>query len=400
MWAWIVGVGSPLAFALASLPFRSSFGLAGVLSLTLLVVAASSALGGVRPAIAAVAVGVLAGAFTFAPPYGTLRVDLEGDLAALAAFAVVGVGIALLIDELAGLAEEQAALQRVATLVARAAPPDELFAAVTVEVAQRLPVDNTNLSRYELDGTMTVVGSWDRVGGAVRTGSRFPLGGNNLSTIVAETGRSARLDRYEDSSGPIAEVARSVGSRSALATPIFVAGHLWGVMIASSSQERPLPRDTEERLARFTDLLATSIANAESRTALAASRARIVSAADDARQRIERDLHDGTQQRLVSLGLELRTAENTVPADMTEVKAQLSVVARGLAEALEDLQEIARGIHPAALAKGGLAPAIKALARRSTVPVELDLRADGRLPERVEVAAYYVVSEALTNAAK
>jgi signal transduction histidine kinase len=171
-------------------------------------------------------------------------------------------------------------------------------------------------------------------------------------------------------------------------------------MTATSIDERPLPRDTEERLARFTDLLATAIANAESRSELAASRARIVSAADDARRRIERNLHDGTQQRLVSLGLELRTAENAVPSDMAEVKTQLSDVARGLAEALEDLQEIARGIHPAVLVKGGIEPAVRMLARRSAVPVELDLRADRRLPERVEVAAYYVVSEALTNAAK
>jgi signal transduction histidine kinase len=368
--------------------------------LTLLVVAASSALGGVRPAIAGVVVGALAGAFTFAPPYGTLRVDLQGDLAALVAFVVVGVGIALLVDELAGLAEEQAALQRVATLVARAAPPEELFAAITEELGQRLPVDITNLSRYGPDGTVTVVAGWARTGRSVPVGSQFALGGNNLSTLVAETGKMVRLDRYDDSSGPIAAVAHSVGSRSGLGTPIFVAGHLWGIMTATSIQERSLPRDTEERLARFTDLLATAIANAESRTELAASRARIVSAADDARQRIERDLHDGTQQRLVSLSLELRTVENKVPSDMTEVKAQLSDVARGLAEALEDLQGIARGIHPAVLSKGGLEPAIKALARRSPVPVELDLRADRRLPERVEVAAYYVVSEALTNAAK
>jgi signal transduction histidine kinase len=401
MWAWIVGVGSPALFALASLPFRSSFGLAGVLSLTLLVVAASSALGGVRPAITAVAVGALAGAFTFAPPYGTLRVDLQGDLAALVAFVVVGIGIALLIDELAGLAEEQAALQRIATLVAQAAPQNEVFAAVTEEVGRRLPVDIASLSRYGTDGTMTVVASSNRTGGNVpAVGTQIALGGSNLSTLVFQTGRSARMDRYEESSGAIADVARYVGSRSAVATPIVVAGHLWGVMIASSVQARPLPRDTEEQLARFTDLLATAIANAENRTELAASRARIVSAADDARRRIERNLHDGTQQRLVSLGLELRTAENSVPAHMAEVKGQLSDVARGLAEALEDLQEIARGIHPAVLAKGGLSPAIRMLARRSALPVELDLRADRRLPERVEVAAYYVVSEALTNAAK
>ncbi|MEY2458815.1 MAG: hypothetical protein QOG30_645, partial [Acidimicrobiaceae bacterium] len=348
-WAWIVGVGSPLLFALASLPFRSSFGLAGVLSLTLLVVAASSALGGVRPAIAGVVVGALAGAFTFAPPYGTLRVDLQGDIAALVAFVVVGVGIALLVDELAGLAEEQAALQRVATLVARAAPPEELFAAITEELGHRLSVDITNLSRYGPDGTVTVVAGWSRNGQTVPAGSQFALGGNNLSTRVAETGRTVRLDRYDDASGAIAAVAHFVGSRSGLGAPIFVAGHLWGIMTATSTQDRSFPRDAEERLAHFTDLLATAIANAESRTELAASRARIVSAADDARRRIERDLHDGTQQRLVSLALDLRSAEAAVPPEMVQLRTQLSRVVKGLTGAVDDLREVSRGIHPAIL---------------------------------------------------
>jgi signal transduction histidine kinase len=386
--------------ALVWLPFRSSFGLAGILLLALLVVTTASVLGGTRPAIGSVAVAVLAGTFSFVPPFGLSRVSLEGNVGALVAFAVVGVGIAFLIDELAGLAEEQAALQRVATLVARAAPPDELFAAITEELGHRLPVDITNLSRYGTDGTVTVVAGWARAGPIVPAGSQFALGGHNLSTLVAQTGQTVRLDHYDEASGPIAAIAHSVGSRSGVGTPIFVAGELWGIMTATSTQQRPLPRDTETRLTRFTDLLATAIANAESRTELAASRARIVSASDEARRQIERDLHDGTQQRLVSLGLELRTAENAVPADMTDVKEQLSHIERGLAGALEELQELARGIHPAVLARGGLAPAIKMLARRSALPVELDLRANVRLPERVEVAAYYVVSEALTNAAK
>jgi signal transduction histidine kinase len=384
-----------------SLPFRSSFGLAGVLFLTLLIVAATSMVGGVRPAVAAVAVGVLAAALADVPPTGSLRVQYQGDLAALLAFVVVGVGIALLVDELGELAEQQAALRRVATIVARDAPPDEVFAAVAEQVGELLPVDMTNLGRFGTDGTMTVVASWNRAGGTIpAVGTVIALGGRNLSTLVAQTGTSARMDRYEESSGAVSTVARTVGSRSAVGTPIFVAGHLWGVMIAASIQERPLPRDTEEQLARFTDLLATAIANAEGRSELAASRVRVVTAADEARRRIERDLHDGTQQRLVSLSLELRTAETAVPPEMTDVRAQLAGVAQGLTEALEDLQEIARGIHPAVLAKGGLGPAVNAFARRSAVPVELDLRADRRLPERVEVAAYYVVAEALTNAAK
>jgi signal transduction histidine kinase len=136
-----------------------------------------------------------------------------------------------------------------------------------------------------------------------------------------------------------------------------------------------------------------------SRAELTASRARVV-AGDEARQRIERDLHDGTQQRLVSLGLELRAADAIVPPGSDELHAQLAHTAEGLAAALEDLQEVSRGIHPAILNKGGLGPALKALARRSAMPVELDIRGDKRLPEQVEVAVYYVVSEAFTNTAK
>ena len=138
----------------------------------------------------------------------------------------------------------------------------------------------------------------------------------------------------------------------------------------------------------------------ESRGELAASRARIVAAGDQARRRIERDLHDGTQQRLVSLVLDLRAAEAAVPPELAELRGQLARVADGLAGALGDLRELSRGIHPAILSEGGLGPALKALARRSVVPVELDVHIQTRLPEQVEVAAYYVVSEALANAAK
>jgi signal transduction histidine kinase len=162
----------------------------------------------------------------------------------------------------------------------------------------------------------------------------------------------------------------------------------------------PFARDTESRLTEFTELVATAIANAENRTELMASRARIVAAADETRRRIERDLHDGIQQRLVSLVLELRAAQATVPSGLDELEGELSSVAKGLASASDELREIARGIHPAILSEGGLVPALRALCRRSPVPVALDLRAERRLPQRVEVAAYYVVSEALTNAAK
>jgi signal transduction histidine kinase len=218
---------------------------------------------------------------------------------------------------------------------------------------------------------------------------------------VFETGRPARVDGYaESSSGPLGAVVRAASLRSAVGTPIIVEGRLWGLLAAGTDEMQPLPADTEARLASFTELMATAIANAESRAALAASRARIVAAADETRRRIERDLHDGTQQRLMSLMLELRAAEAMEPYEVSQLKAQLALTAQGMAGVVEELREISRGIHPAILSKGGLRSALRALARRSALPVELDLRAAGRLPEHVEVAAYYAVSEALTNAAK
>jgi signal transduction histidine kinase len=298
------------------------------------------------------------------------------------------------------LAEEQAALRRVATLVARGAPPDEVFAAVSEEAGRLLQAGQTTMNRYEPDGTVTVVASWSRTGRAVPIGAREPLGGNNLTTIVAQTRRPARLGSYADASGPAAAVAREAGFRSAIGTPIIVQGRLWGVMAAASIDEHTLAPATEARLASFTELVATAVSNAESLAELRASRARVVATADETRRQIERDLHDGAQQRLVSLALALRTAQGTVPAGLGDLDADLARVADGLVNVLDDLREMARGIHPAILAEGGLGAALKTLARRSIVPVQLDVPATPRLPERVEVAAYYLVSEALTNAAK
>jgi signal transduction histidine kinase len=156
----------------------------------------------------------------------------------------------------------------------------------------------------------------------------------------------------------------------------------------------------EDRIAQFTELVAAAIANAQARTDLAASRARIVAASDQTRRQIERNLHDGAQQRLVSLGLSLRAAQEAVPLDQAALRQELVQVSGGIGEVLDELREMSRGIHPAILSEGGLRPALKALARRSAVPVKLELDSDARLPERVEVAAYFVVSEALANAAK
>jgi signal transduction histidine kinase len=172
------------------------------------------------------------------------------------------------------------------------------------------------------------------------------------------------------------------------------------VAVATSVSGQPLPADAEARLGGFTELVATAIANAQAQAELTASRARIVATADQTRRRIERDLHDGAQQRLVSLGLQLRAAQADVPPQLGVLRGELDRVAAGLTSTLDELREYARGIHPAILAEGGLGPALRSLARRSPVPVSLDLRAHERLPERLEVTAYYVISEALANAAK
>ena len=302
-------------------------------------------------------------------------------------------------EELRQVADEQTALRQVATLVARGASASTLFRAVAEEITVLLPADATALSRYDSDGFLTRVGTWSRPGVHLPPGERSALGGRNVSTLVYVTGQAARLDKYGADAGEAAVWVAS-GLRSSVGVPISVEGRLWGVMVAVSMSAEPLPADAEARLAGFTELVATAIANAEAQAELTASRARIVATADRTRRRIERDLHDGAQQQLVTLALQLRAAQATVPPELANLHAELGRVARGLAGTLDELREYARGLHPAILADGGLTPALKTLVRRSSTPVTLDVRAEGRLPERVEVTAYYVISEALANVAK
>jgi signal transduction histidine kinase len=302
-------------------------------------------------------------------------------------------------DELRRLADEQAALRRVATLVARGGPAAEVFAAVAQEVGSVLGADATNIVRVDPDGAATVLAR----AGAHPDG--FPLGSRLTPeppvplAVVLRTGRPARLDDFSQVSDAHGDAIRRLGIRSAVAAPIVVEGHLWGAIAVGTRRER-FSADTEARMAGFTELVGTSIANADSRDQLTASRARIVAAADDTRRRIERDLHDGTQQRLVTLGLELRAAQAAVPAELPELQSQIGRVADELTGAIEELHEMSRGIHPAILSKGGLGPALRTLARRAAIPVEVDIRTEIRPTDRIEVAAYYVVSEALTNTTK
>jgi PAS domain S-box-containing protein len=302
-------------------------------------------------------------------------------------------------DALAKLAQEQAALRRVATLVAQGASPQDLFQAVAEEAGRLLPVGSATVGRFEPDDSVTTVASWSTTEAAFPAGGRWPTEGTNVAWMVLQTGRSARLDDFSAATDPIGVTAREAGIKSAVGSPVVVKGNLWGVMTATST-EGPMPPGTEARLASFTELVATAIANAESKSELAASRRRIVAASDETRRRIERNLHDGTQQRLVSLGLAVRAAEADLPPERGDLRAQLSGVATGLVAAVKDLQEISRGINPAILSTGGLGPALRSLARRSGIPVDLDITIDVRPAEPIEVAAYFVASEALANAAK
>jgi GAF domain-containing protein len=303
-------------------------------------------------------------------------------------------------EKLTRLADEQAALRRVATLVANGAPSAEVFQAVIDEVGQVIGADAAALFHFDSDRNASMVSSWTLSGPSLPVGTRLPIERGTAARLIVETRRPARINSYDGVPGATVALARELGWRSAVAAPVIVDGHLWGMAIVYSTSDRLLPPDTEERLLQFTDVVATAIANADSRAQLDLSRARIVATADATRRRIERDLHDGAQQQLVSLALQLRAAQAMVPAELGGHSAELSRVVDGLTDVLDGLREIALGIHPAVLAEGGLATALKTLARRSPLPVELDVQVEGRLPERVEVAAYYVVSEALTNAAK
>ena len=329
-----------------------------------------------------------------------LPADTEARLASFTELVATAIANTESRAALARLAQEQTALRRVATLVAHGAAPEQVFAAVTEEYARLVPVDAAAMARLEPDGTVTYVASWGRAVDFLPVGSRRTLDGHNIATAVFETGRPVRVESQDGATGSLADLVREIGVRSVVATPIVVEGRLWGEMGAGSTLEQPLPPDAEARLASFTELVATAIANADSHAKLMASRARIVAAADETRRRIERDLHDGTQQRLVSLGLAARTAEADVAAGRGDPRAELSRIAAGLADAMAELQEVSRGIHPAILSERGLGPALRTLARQSGVPVDLDFTTDERFPEPIEIAAYYVASEALANAMK
>jgi len=303
-------------------------------------------------------------------------------------------------DELRRLAEEQAALRRVATLVARGTDAPTLFDAVCSETGQLIGASSVNLAHFTTDGFNLTMAGWSLRDTHIPTGTRLPLSPETINGAIQRTAAPARIDSYESASGELAALIRQRGIRSEVGAPVIVEGRVWGALIAGTDSDEPLPREAERGVASFAELIGTAVANATGRSELIASRARLVAAGDEARRRLERNLHDGTQQRLIALGLDLQTLRTTIPPEQQQTEEALIRIGRDVEAILEEVRELSRGLHPALLQRGGLQPALRALARKSPIRVELDVEIEARPPESVEIATYYVVSEALTNAAK
>jgi PAS domain S-box-containing protein len=302
-------------------------------------------------------------------------------------------------DELRQLAEEQAALRRVATLVARGTDAHSVFDAVCAETGPLIGASSVNLARFSADGFNLTMAGWSKRDTHVPTGTRLPLGPETINGVIQRTKAPARVDSYEGAAGELAALIRERGISSEVGAPVIVEGRVWGALIAGTDGDEPLPPGAEQRVASFAELVATAVANATSRAELIASRARIIAAGDEARRRLERDLHDGTQQRLVRLAFDLQAVRATT-VDQRETHSELERLENETDTILEEVRELSRGLHPVLLSQGGLAPAMSALARKSPIRVDLDANLDKRPSESIETAAYYVVSEALTNAAK
>jgi signal transduction histidine kinase len=301
--------------------------------------------------------------------------------------------------ELRRLAEEQAALRRVATLVACDAAPEAVFQLVTEEICRLLDIPSAMLLRYEDATTARTVARFGDGAGLAVVGLELKLEEGLPALGVLRTAAPVRIDLEEVPGVPAARL-RALGFRCTVAVPIAVAGATWGALIAAFREDEAMPADTERRMQAFAELVAVALASAQARDELAASRLRIVEASDAERRRLERNLHDGAQQRLVALSIALRIAQEKIPEEPAEAEELLALAADELTEALVELRELAQGIHPAVLTERGLESALEVLAARTPLPVELDVALPERLPEPVEAAVYYVVSEGLANVVK
>jgi len=302
-------------------------------------------------------------------------------------------------DELHRLADEQAALRRVATLVARGAEASEVFAAVCEETGRLTGAFHVNLAQFTADGTHTALAGWSVRNTHVPPGTSLPIDEHSLDTAILRTAAPARMDTYEEVPGELAALLRDLGIRSEVGAPVMVDGRVWGALIVGTDSDEPLPPGSELRLASFAELIATAVANADARSELLASRARIVAEADAARRRVARDLHDGAQQRLVSVVMNLQLAGERLERDPDGAQPLLTEALEQAREGLDELRELAAGIHPSILTNRGLQAAAQSLAHRLKLPVQVDVPPD-RYPANVEAAAYFVIAEALTNVLK
>jgi signal transduction histidine kinase len=309
-------------------------------------------------------------------------------------------------DDLNRLVEEQAALRRVATLVAEAAEPSRIFETVTREVGLLYAADYARMDRYEADGMVSDVAAWSSaegqetsVGGPFRLGRPVPLEPGSIAALVKETQAAVGRDSFAGVADPVAEGDHELGVQSAVGCPIIVQGRLWGVIAVGSRGEHAFPLEMESQIGEFTELVATAIANAVSRDELIASRARIVAAADEARRRIRRDLHDGAQQRLVHALITLKLARRSLETGDPRGGELLDEGLEHTEGATSALRELSHGILPSVLTRGGLRAGVESLASRMSLPVSIDVERQ-RFPAGIEATAYFVVSESLTNVVK
>jgi PAS domain S-box-containing protein len=297
------------------------------------------------------------------------------------------------------VADEQAALRRVATLVARGAAPRDVFDAVCEETGRLIGATNVNLAHFTTDRMNLTMSGWSVRGSHVPTGTRLPLQGDSVNALVQRTQAPARLDSYEGGAGELAALLRRLGITSEVAAPVVVDGHLWGALVAGSDEPAPLPPGTELRVARFAELIGTAVSNAAARSELLAARRRVIEAADAARARLTHDLHDGAQQQFVNTVLNLQLARDKWSSSPERANELVALALREAKLGIDGLRELAAGIHPAILTNRGLAAALEALVVGLPVQVDLDV-VDLRLPAGIEASVYFFCSEALTNVVK